>query len=200
MKDEQATVTVIKALEELRIPYMLVGSLSSNVYGIARSTQDADIVIQLGGVTLAALQQRLGPEFRIDMQMSFETATGTKRNVVSMIDGKFKIELFRLSDDAHDQERFRRRQRVFSIQLNHEVILPTVEDVVLFKLRWAVDAGRSKDRDDVRDVLAVQQGQLDWSYVHRWTAVHGTRACLDEIVQSIPAGIFPPGAYPTPNT
>ena len=97
---------------------------------------------------------------------------------------------------AHDQERFRRRQRVFVQQLDHEAFLPTVEDVIVFKLRWAVEAGRSKDRDDLRDVIAVQQGQLDWNYVHRWTAEHGTRACLDEIIGSIPADLLLPGSYP----
>jgi hypothetical protein len=196
MNGELATATVVAALEELRIDYMLVGSFSTNFYGISRSTRDADIVIQLNEATLADLQHRLGSEFKIDMQMSFETATGTKRNVMTLADSDFKIELFRLSPDAHDQERFRRRKRMFVRQLGHEAFLPTVEDVVVFKLRWAVEAGRLKDREDLRDVIAVQQGQLDWNYVHRWTAEHGTRACLDEIVRSIPAGLLDPGAYP----
>ena len=196
MNGEHATANVVTALEELRIQYMLVGSFSTNFYGIARSTRDADIVIQLNEATLTDLQQRLGPEFKIDMQMSFETATGTKRNVVKLADSDFKIELFRLSLDAHDQERFRRRERVFVQQLGHEAFVPTVEDVVVFKLRWAVEAGRLKDREDLRDVIAVQRGQLDWTYVHRWTAEHGTRACLDEIVRSIPADLLAPGAYP----
>jgi len=43
------------------------------------------------------------------------------------------------------------------------------------------------DEDDVRDVIAVQgDGALDWAYIHRWTAEHGTRELLDEIRASIP--------------
>ncbi len=45
--NNEATVPVIEALEACEIPYMLVGSYSSNAYGIARSTQDADFVIEL---------------------------------------------------------------------------------------------------------------------------------------------------------
>ena len=72
----------------------------------------------------------------------------------------------------------------FVSQLNHNAVLPSPEDVVVFKLRWAVNAGR---REDVRDVIAVQAGFLDWDYICRWTAKHGTRDCLDEILGSIPA-------------
>jgi hypothetical protein len=38
---------VIDALNQLGIPFMLVASFSSNLYGIPRSTKDADFVIQL---------------------------------------------------------------------------------------------------------------------------------------------------------
>ena len=39
----------------------------------------------------------------------------------------------------------------------------------------------------MRDVIAVQGDEvLDWDYIHRWTAEHGTRELLDEIRASIP--------------
>ncbi len=60
--------------------------------------------------------------------------------------------------------------------------MPTAEDVIITKLRWA----RSKDRDDVRDVIAVQGDAIDWPYVHAWADQHGTRGLLDEIRASIP--------------
>lgn len=193
MNGEQSTAAVIEALEQLEIPYMLVGSFSSNVYGVIRATQDADIVVELGGKTLTELQQRLGSKFQVGLQLSFETATGTRRNVITISGSPFSIELFRLSNDLHDQERFRRRRRQACQQLGRDVMLPTVEDVVLFKLRWAVEAGRAKDRDDVRDVIAVQEGKLDWNYVHHWAGIHATRAALDEIVASIPPEIIASG-------
>ena len=54
------------------------------------------------------------------------------------------------------------------------------------KLRWGILARRSKDLDDVRNVIAVQADRIDWDYVHRWCEQHGTRALLDEIRASIP--------------
>lgn len=81
MRAEQVLDLVVAALEEAAIPYMLVGSFSSNLYGIPRSTQDADFVVQMEPAQFQALAQRLGPEFRIDPQMSFETVTAEVRCV-----------------------------------------------------------------------------------------------------------------------
>jgi len=47
VNSDEATVAVIDALDALRISYMVVGSFSSNFYGIPRATQDADFVVQL---------------------------------------------------------------------------------------------------------------------------------------------------------
>jgi hypothetical protein len=38
---------VADALDRSNIPYLLAGSYSSNFYGLARATRDADFVIQL---------------------------------------------------------------------------------------------------------------------------------------------------------
>ena len=62
MTGNEATAKVIDILEEMGIPYMLVGSFSSNAYGVARSTHDADFVIELGDQTVRAIADRLGPD------------------------------------------------------------------------------------------------------------------------------------------
>ena len=163
---------------------MVVGSFSTNYYGEPRSTQDLDVVLDPGSNSLRELFGQLGPEFEFDPQLSFETATGTKRNVVAIRGTKFKIELFRLSDDAHDRERFRRRQLVKFVDF--ETFLPASEDVIITKLRWAQRLARNKDIDDVQKVIAVQANRIDWDYVNQWCDRHGTRSLLDEIRASIP--------------
>ncbi len=184
MTEKEATLAAIDALEALGIPYMLVGSLSSSAYGIPRSTQDADFVIQWVSEPVTRIASHLGAAFRLDPQMSFETATLTSRHILEVVGIPFKIELFRLSDDPHDQEHFRRRLRMK--MGDREVSMPTAEDVIITKMRWALNARRSKDRDDMRDVIAVQGENIDWPYVYIWCDQHGTRALLDEIRASIP--------------
>jgi hypothetical protein len=170
MTNDEATLAMITALEALRIPYMVVGSFSSNAYGVARATQDADFVVQLGETKLSAVMTQLGPGFRLDPQLSFETVTGTTRAIIELVDNPFKIELFFLGEDPHAQERFRRRVR--HRILGVETALPTPEDVVITKLRWSVQGKRRKDVDDVRNVIAVQAGRLDWEYILHWCDQH----------------------------
>ncbi len=184
MTSREATLAVIDLLETRGVPYMLVGSLSSNAYGIARSTEDADIVVELGSHSLPDIVRQLGPGFCLDPQLGFETITGTTSHLLRISDIPFTIEFFRLSADPHDQERFRRRVRVHLA--DRETVVPTAEDVIVTKLRWAVLGKRNKDADDVRDVIAVQGDAIDWDYVHRWCDQHGTREKLDEIRKSIP--------------
>lgn len=177
------TLAVIDALDACGVPYMLVGSYSSNMYGINRSTMDADFVIQLGSCSILDVARRLPPTVRVDPQLGFETVTMTRKYDATVEGSDFRVEFFLLSDEPYHQERFRRR--VSHHILGRTIWFPTPEDVIVTKLRWA----RSKDIDDARDVIAVQGAQnvpLDWDYIHAWCDRHGTRALLDEIRRSIP--------------
>jgi predicted nucleotidyltransferase len=175
-------ILVGRALEATAIPHVLVGSMSSNVHGFARSTKDMDLVVQTDRAGLDRLFAALSEAFDIDPQASFETITGTFRHILIAKDEKFKIEIFQLSSDAHDQERFRRRLTVDYPALKARICILTAEDVVITKLRWA----RAKDLEDIRDVIAVQGDALDWDYIHHWTDIHGTREKLNEIRASVP--------------
>jgi hypothetical protein len=165
MTAEQIVYEVLDALEALGVPHMVVGSFSSNLYGLPRSTVDADFVVEMGDVPVSRLAQQLGPAYRLDPQMSFETA--------------FRVEFFLLSDDAHDRERFaRRRPEGFP---ERQGFVATPEDVVITKLRWSKGGKRQKDLDDVRNVIIGQKGKLDWDYVRRWCAAHGTTELLERV-------------------
>lgn len=182
----EATARIVAALEKLGVDYLLAGSFSSNFYGIPRSTKDADIVAVLSG-KLMDLEKELAGAFVLDPQTSFETVTGTYRDKLHAIGLTFDIELFHLSQDPHDQARFQRRKKVFDELIGREIYLPTAEDVIIMKLRWAKTAKREKDTSDVRDVIAVQGDEaLDWDYIHHWCDLHGTRGLLDDIRASIP--------------
>jgi hypothetical protein len=152
---------------------MVVGSFSSNIYGIPRSTKDADFVIEAEGDAITRLAKEIGDGFLLDAQSSFETVTGTTAYRFTHRDSAFVIELFVLSADPHDAIRFSRRVRG-SLD-GHVIFVPTVEDVIVTKLRWSRHAHRQKDLDDVRGILAVQAGQLDLAYIRQWADTHGTR-------------------------
>jgi hypothetical protein len=166
-----------KALDAASVPYMLVGSFSSNLHGIPRSTKDADLVVELGDRSIGVLAPLLGPDFLIDPQTSFETVTATMRYRIRHRASAFLVELFLVSSDPHDQARFARRTQVERDGVTYWVA--SAEDVVITKLRWA----RAKDIEDVRDVLSVLGHELDYDYVRHWCSQHGTLARLDELLE-----------------
>jgi hypothetical protein len=177
-------VAVLTALDAADVPYMIVGSLASNFHGIPRSTRDADFVVQLAPDSLRRLEQALAPGLTLEQQGAFEAVTGTLRYLVALVDSPFVCELFVLSDDAHDQERFARRHA--ATVLAHPAFVASAEDMIITKLRWAAGAHRSKDRDDIRNILAVQGAELDAAYLDRWSTAHSTAALLAEIKSSLP--------------
>lgn len=183
MSGEEATEALIEALNRLSIPYMVVGSLSRNYYAFPRSTKDADFVLHCGAPDAAKLLDALPEGISADPQMSFETVTGTVRHVLFVQGSDFKIELFYLSDDPHDRERFARRIAIRSE--GREWFVPTAEDVIIQKLRWCKGGKRGKDYDDARDVTAVQGCALDFDFIRSWADRHGTRAIFEEIYASV---------------
>ncbi len=176
---EDAVGFMLDALNERGIDYMVVGSFSSNRYGVPRATKDADLVLRIETAARESLFAALPAGFHIDPQVTFEMITGTWRQIISIPQIPFTIELFELSGDAHDLQRFSRRRKL--TLLTREAWLPTAEDVIIQKLRWCKGGRRSKDFDDTVSVMAVQgENKLDWPYIEEWCRQHGTLDILAE--------------------
>ncbi len=184
MKGNDAVLKMVELLEAAAVPYMLTGSYASNAYGVARSTKDADFVVEMGPTTIAELVKRFGSDFKLEQQTSFETITATTRYLIHVVNSPFRIELFAVTGDPHDRERFSRRRR--QNFLGRQAFLPTAEDIVVTKLRWSKRGSRPKDIADAKNVVTVQGPDLDWPYIEHWCDQHGTRELLEQIRRSTP--------------
>lgn len=65
----QVTLLVTGALDELRIPYVISGSMASIIHGMARATLDVDIVADIQPEQVTSFVTRLGDLFYADEQM-----------------------------------------------------------------------------------------------------------------------------------
>ena len=155
------------ALESQAIPYMLTGSLASSMYGVPRSTNDIDIVIEPTREQLLALVQLFQ---RVGLTVHTETAltalrNKTEFNVVDLSRG-WKVDLIvRKAREFSDVE--------FSRKRTHEVqgmrlTLARPEDVILAKLEWAKIGASERQLDDAAGILKMQREVLDLRYVERW--------------------------------
>ena len=175
---------VLDVLEagEAPLDYMMVGAMAVARWGLPRSTTDADFVLSAPGPVVDQLLARLPAEFRVEEQARMELFTGTMRWVVDVQGTAFKVEIFLQGQDAHHQAEFARRCRQRIPILNREAWIPTAEDLIIQKLRWA----RLKDLQDIDSILRVQSSALDFPYIEKWCALHGTQGRLDELRRAIP--------------
>lgn len=182
MTPEGAIVAVLEEVEAAQVDYLLVGALAYGAWGIPRSTKDADFVMAVAGPALDAILRRLPSEFSIDPQARMELFTGTLRWILHVEGIPFEIETFLLGTDPHHHEMFRRKRRERILMIQREAWIPTAEDMVIQKLRWA----RRKDLDDAQNILAVQGDAIDYAHIDAWCARHGTLERLAEVRAGIP--------------
>lgn len=182
MTPQEGVLTLLETIEASGVEYVIVGALAYGAWGIPRSTKDADFVVACAGSELDAVLRQLPRSFSIDPQARMELFTGTLRWVLHLEGTPFEIEVFLLGGDPHHAEIFARKQRQRIPMIDREAWIPTAEDLVIQKLRWA----RRKDLDDVQNILAVQGAAIDYTHIEMWCSRHGTLERLAEVRAGIP--------------
>lgn len=59
----QVTLLVTRALENLDVPYFIGGSMATAAHGVARSTMDVDLVIDMKLDQIVGFMDALGKDF-----------------------------------------------------------------------------------------------------------------------------------------
>jgi len=188
MNDEPLAVTllVIRALEQLHVTYFLGGSLASNFYSIARSTLDADIVVDLRLEQVDSLVQLLRPAFYIDAGAVRDAVQRRRCFNVIHLATMFKVDIFVAGEDSFTREQFsRREQQVVAQDPEQTAFVATVEDMILAKLQWYQLGGGVSDRQwrDVLEMLKACQEHLDTTYLDYWAAELGVDELLTKARQ-----------------
>jgi hypothetical protein len=166
----------VQILEDLKIEYLVTGSVTSSLQGEPRSTHDLDIVVDL---TEEAADRLLGALPPSDFYVSDEAirealARRTTFNVVDLATGD-KVDFWILTDEPFDQSRFARRQYAEALGLHFPISAP--EDTILMKLRWAeMWGGSQKQFTDALRVYEVQHGALDLDYLNDWASRLGVES------------------------
>jgi hypothetical protein len=173
---------ILRTLERLNAPYVVIGAFAGTLYGITRVTADVDIVVDLSEAHIEALAEAYPPpRFYADAdQMRNSIRLGILFNIIDSSAGR-KVDLIPLS--LKPGYHFALANRV-----RHSLPLPSgdtfdawfarPEDVIAGKL-MAWQEGRSfKHEQDIRDILmAVRLGDdaeltamFNATYVDEWAA------------------------------
>jgi hypothetical protein len=160
---------IIQALENAGIAYMLTGSFASAHYGVPRSTQDIDLVIEATAAQLQTFVQSLSAdEYYADLDAALEAQRKESLfNAIDLATG-WKIDLIIRKSRSFSREEFSRRQ-IVDVQ-GLPLFVATAEDVILAKLEWAKLGNSDRQIEDVAAILRLQSEILDKRYLERWIA------------------------------
>lgn len=177
------TARVTTVLEKFKVRYLIGGSLASTVHGMVRTTQDADLVAELGLEHITPFVRELEGEFYIDEEMIVEAVARRSSFNIIHRESFFKVDIFIPKMRPFIEEQFRRaRRQILSVDPKIEVVVATAEDTLLAKLEWYRKGGEVSERQwrDVLGVLKVQAGALDVDYLYRMADELGVKDLLEK--------------------
>lgn len=177
---------VVDVFERLRIPYLIGGSMASALYGVARSTLDADIVADIRQEQVEAMIIALGDVFFADDDMIRDAIWHHSSFNLIHLQSMFKVDIFIRKERPFDQAQLERRvEQVLTTNPEKKAFMATAEDTILAKLEWYRLGGEVSDRQwrDILGVLKVQAGRLDLEYLNNWAAVLSVAGLLQRALE-----------------
>jgi hypothetical protein len=167
----EVTLKVTAVFEQLHVPYLIGGSLASVLYGMVRTTQDADIVAEMRQEHIRPFVSTLQDEFYIDEEM---IASSIHRNTSFNIIHRetfFKVDVFIPSPRPFLQSQLARAQKqTFTFEAEVSAKFATPEDTILSKLEWFRLGGETSERQwrDILGVIKTRADMLDLAYLRKW--------------------------------
>lgn len=165
---------IVRALEDIGAPYMLIGAFAGSGLGISRATFDIDMVVDLKEPHFEALASRFPPPryYADPEQMRSSTRWGMMFNIIDTTEG-VKADLVPITGRLAYQEAFAHRaRRSFRDEkgIEFEAWCARLEDLIIGKL-LAWQQGQSiKHTSDIREMLVFSlsgfgEEDLDRAYV-----------------------------------
>jgi hypothetical protein len=174
---------VVKAFEQLSIPYYIGGSVASSIYGMARATMDIDIIADIKEHHVPKLMAILGEKYYVDEDMIRNAIqTSSSCNLIHY-DTAFKIDIFIFKDDPYQHNAIERKTKdKLDEKPDSEYYISAPEDVIIAKLQWNERGNRVSERQwlDILGVVKVQAENLDIRYLKSWSQKLGLSNLLEK--------------------
>lgn len=175
-----------QSLDRLRIPYALVGSFASGVWGESRFTQDIDLLIELSldQVTLLCREFPESDFYVSEAAARAAVAEHGQFNVIHPASGN-KIDFMIAGKSSWTIAQFKRRRRML-LMPDQEIDVAAPEDVILGKLMYYKEGGSEKHLRDITGILTISGDAVDRDYISENAAVLGVhdfwQAVVDRMV------------------
>jgi hypothetical protein len=180
MTEHELLADVLRRLNQLKLAYMLTGSMASNYWGIPRTTHDLDFVVQIPPSVIADLVQVFSSDYYIDEPAVRDAYRAPWQFNVLDLRSALKVDFWLLKTDPFEREMFSRRMAITLFSLAAWIATP--EDVILHKLYWNHLSPSDRQLNDAAGVVAVQEDRLDREYLQHWAKAMDVSQTLEMLL------------------
>lgn len=173
--------SVVENLQQAGIDYVICGSIAASFYGVERSTQDADIIINPTEEQLTNFLKLLVAAYYVSSDAALEALKrNTMFNIID-VENAWKADLIiRKKTDFHIEEFHRKRKEKL---LGKDLYILSPEDTILSKLEWAKNSRSEQQFRDALGVATVQYESLDRDYLYKWAKELKVESSLERLLK-----------------
>jgi predicted nucleotidyltransferase len=151
-----------RQLDDLLVPYMIIGGQAVLLYGRPRLTRDIDITLGIDVdeiVKIESLCRSLNLKILVENPQAFTDQT----RVLPTEDPESRLRIdFIFSFTSYERQAIKNANPVQISDFS--VNFASCEDVIIHKMI----AGRAIDKEDVKSILAKNKASLDTAYIEKW--------------------------------
>jgi hypothetical protein len=174
---------IIEKLQQAGIEYVICGSMAASFYGVERSTQDADIIINPTKEQLSNFFNQLGDAYYVSREAALDALKQLNMFNIIDVENVWKIDLIIRKQTAFSAEEFRRKRK--EKLLGKDLYILSPEDSILSKLLWAKQSRSELQFHDVMKILEAQANSLDMAYLNKWAKVLDVEGDLNKCLSQI---------------
>jgi hypothetical protein len=176
---------VVEVLERLQLPYFVTGSMASTHYGIARFTNDIDVVVDLPIERIRDFCTSFPSD---DFYVSEDAARDavlrhSQFNILHPTSG-LKIDVMVPDQSAFNRSRLTRRRNEPATK-DFAAWYASPEDVILKKMDWYRIGESERHLRDIAEVLQVRGDSIDRAYIESWVQELGLEDIWKAVQQKV---------------
>ena len=172
---------VVENLQQAGIEYVICGSVAASFYGVERSTQDTDIIINPTEEQLTNFLKLLDDAYYVSSDAALEALKrNTMFNIID-VENAWKADLIiRKKTEFHTEEFHRKRKEKL---LGKDLYILSPEDTILSKLEWAKNSSSEQQLRDALCVAIIQYDHLERDYLYKWAKELKVESSLERLLK-----------------
>ncbi|MEO7767473.1 MAG: hypothetical protein ABIS01_08610 [Ferruginibacter sp.] len=155
---------IVDVLNDLKIPYMLSGSVAMGIHIVPRTTRDFDFVVYMQHNHIQMFVEQFKEGYYCDEDAVKDAIKHKSKFNIIDFGSHYKADFILMKEDKYGIEAFNRRNE---IEYDGKTFfLVTAEDLLISKIMWIQNLQSAVQMEDIKKLC--QLDTIDWSFTNNW--------------------------------